>query len=403
MRTRSSPSWRLGSLAAPLIPVGAAVVACATIGSPAGGSSDLPSANVGPFRTITKTEDLGGAPVVLDSPTAMYREPSVLAVHASDPTSTDVYLYAVSSMPAGTSTHDVVVRTRADDGRSFYGTILDVSNGTTQPAVVLTADQPWEGQDLSGPSALQVGPEIYLYYAAEGGIGLARSSDGLTFMKEASPVLAPDSSVAWEKTPPRAPSVTRLPDGSFDMMYGAGLSIGEATSQDGVHFTRVDADPTTPGVDPVLSPLGGRPATPASAEAGSDAAAEGGTPTGPFDTGQVADPCVLAVTDPTGLLVMRVLYTGYTGGPADPNRSSAILLAARYGTKGKLSRQTLPALSINKHEAAPAYFRWSGGEFLYFGMETGGGLLSMAYPAIGAAVAPAPITLPPPTGYASSP
>jgi len=369
---------------------------CATLGAPTGGTSGLPSANIGPFRPLETAEVKGVAPYVLDGDGLPYREPAALAVNPSDPSSSDVYLYVVASAMSGTTTQDVIARTRADDARSFYGSALDDLNGTTAPAVVLTASLAWEGNDLTGPSALREASMIYLYYAAAGGIGLARSTDGLHFTKVGAPVLAPDPTAAWETTTPSAPSVAILPDGTFDMMYSAGLSIGEATSSDGLHFTRA-------GDNPVLSPL---PAPPGSLDTAAADAGDSGANAGvsvPFDIGQVADPCVVPVTTPAGRLDVRVLYTGYDGRPSATGRHSAIGLAARYGTSGPLVRQPDVVFSIDAHEAAPAYFEWSVGEMLYVHAFAGGGTGATPYPAIAAGFAPAQVMLPTPTSYASSP
>jgi hypothetical protein len=384
-----------------LFSVGLLAGGCATLGATAGGSTGLPSANMGPFRPLEKTEVLGIAPFVLDGAGLPYREPAALPVDPANAASPNVYLYVVATAMSGTTTHDVLVRTRADDARSFYGTALDDLNGSTAPALVLSATLPWEGQDLTGPSALYVGSRIFLYYAAAGGIGLAQSTDGLHFVKVPTPVLTPDPAVHWETTTPSAPSVAVLPNGTFDMMYSAGLSIGEATSTDGLHFARVDADPKTAAIDPVLSPL---PAPPGSLVVGDggDAGNDGGVSV-PFDIGQVSDPCIVAAVTPAGRLDIRVLYTGYDGLPTSPGRHSAIGLAARYGTSGPLVRQPDVVFSIDLHEAAPTYFAWSLGEMLYVHANSGGGLGSAPYPAIAAGFAPAEVMLSTPTGYASSP
>jgi hypothetical protein len=365
---------------------GLAAGACATLGTPSGGDRGLPTANMGPFRELTKVEEPNVPSFVFDSPTYQFREPSALAVDPSDRKSMDVYLYTVATMTSDAGMFDVLVRTRAADARSFYGTSQDSPH---IPPVVLSASLPWEGTNLAGPSALRVGAEVYLYYAAAGGIGLARSADGLKFTKEPSPVLVPDRAVSWETTTPSAPSVAVLPDGTFDMMYAAGVSIGEATSHDGITFTRVDADPTTPELDPVLSPLGG---------AGS--VADGAV--GPIDTGQVSDPCVLPLVSPADRLVVRVLYTGYDGPPRDATRSSAIGFAARYGTTGRLERQRLPAFAVSMHEAAPTYFAWVGGEMLYV-QATRAEIIGTSYVSIVAGIAPPTVTLAAPVKFASSP
>src|ERR1700722_12036441 len=174
---------------------GLAAGACATLGSPPGGDLGLPSADMGPFRSVTTAEE-PIAPFVLQSTESQLGEPSVLAVDPSDPSSLSVYLYAVSTpiLDSGLGP-SVIIRSHAEDARGFYGTALDTGH---VPPIVLSASLPWEGSSVAGPSVLRVGPAYYLYYAAAGGIGLARSADGLKFEKMPSPVLAPDPSASWE-------------------------------------------------------------------------------------------------------------------------------------------------------------------------------------------------------------
>jgi hypothetical protein len=345
---------------------------------------------VGPFRKLGPGEVLGVAPFVLDDTQSRFREPAALAVSPADPSSASVFLYAVARAVTGDGgvPHDVIMRTRADDARSFYGTSTDLGH---HPQVVLVADQAWEGGDLSGPSALHAGDQVFLYYAAAGGIGLARSGDGLTFAKESAPVLSIAPEVAWETTMPSAPSVALLPDGSLHMLYAAGSSIGEATSVDGVTWTRVDGDPTTPALDPVLAP---------SAPAAPGSLAPGEKP--PFDTAQVTDPCIAPRTTPGGLLQVRVLYTGYLDARGTPGRNGTIGFAARYGLAGALVKQDSPVYSVTKHEAAPAHFEWAGGSMLYVQQDETVDSTTIV-PAIAAAFAPPTTTLERPAGYASEP
>jgi hypothetical protein len=256
---------------------------------------------------------------------------------------------------------------------------------------VLSADAAWEGASLAGPSALRVGSQIYLYYAADGGIGLARSDDGLAFVKEAQPVLTMSTDMAWETSVPTAPSVVVYPDGKLRMMYASGTSIGEAASDDGVTWTRVDADPSTPEIDPVLVP--GDPVDPSTL-------APGAHP--PFDTAQVADPSVSLRTTPAGRLHVLVLYTGYADPKEKAGRNGTIGFAARYGDSGALSRQAAPVYSVNKHEAAPALFEWQGGSMLYVQQDKSIDSTTNV-PSIAGAFAPPQITLDTPKTYASAP
>ena len=350
--------------------VGAA--ACATLGAANEGEENVPAAGIGPFRPLEKSELLEDAPLVVEGQDAQYRDPSVLPL--GDPGDTRAALYLVATLLPGKS---AIVRTRADDARSFYGTAKDQGHA---PKIVLAPDQPWEGQEIGGPCALRVGSEVWLYYAGSGGIGRARSSDGLAFTKDAGPVFAADTSAPWETNAPHAPSVVVEPDGSFRMMYAAGRSIGEASSQDGVHWTRRDADRSTPAIDPVLSP----------------------GPIGSFDTDEVTDPVLLPRTTPGGRLAVRVIYTGYAfGEDAASGRSSTIGVAARYGDTGTLVRGVGPVYSAQKHEAHPDLFETNAGTFLYVDQDV---LLvtGAAYRSIAGSLSTARL-LPAPTAFADGP
>lgn len=350
-----------------------ALVSCATTGAEGVGDRDLPTSGVGPFRKLDGTEVIGVAPFVFDDRAAQYREPSVLA--AGD----DVVLFAVATEGA----RSVIVRSRAVDARTFYGTTGQFG---AKPPVVLSPDAPWEGDTLSGPAAIRVGDEVRLYYAAPAGIGLARSRDGgRTFVKEPAPVLTRSEGIAWEGEALHAPSVVVLPDGRFAMFYAASGFLGEARSDDGVHFERVDADPSTSPVDPVLGPAP-LPVAPL---------APGERP--PFDTAGVSDPCALARLDVSGRLVVRVLYTGFDG-----SGTTTIGFAARFGVQGRLERQSVPVYAVDQKEAAPALYEGKGGVFLYVTQERRIDA-TRAYTAIAAAFAPGNVRLTTPTEYPDAP
>lgn len=371
-----------------LVPLAALLAAslapsCATLGSIGEGDRDLPTAGVGPFRKLESKEVPGVAPFVLAGGRLVaYREPAALPLDPLDDGSARVALYAVSRGATGPA----IVRTRADDGRAFFGTIGDRGH---EPLAVLRPDAAWEGGEIGGPAPVHVGGEIFLYYAAKEGIGLARGRDGLSFTKANGPVLVRDPHAAWETTAPRAPSVARLPDGRLRMLYAAGASIGEAESDDGVTWRRVDGDPSTPELDPVLAPAAARaPSVP------------GEKP--PFDTAQVTDPCLAVRVTPGARVHMRVLYTGYLDPPEVSGRQGAIGFAARYGDAGPLSRQVAPSLSIGKHEAAPSLFEWRGGSILYVEHDDP---IDPAKPtlSVAGAFAPPTLSLPPPAAYPLQP
>ncbi|HSQ65662.1 MAG TPA: hypothetical protein VLM85_20720 [Polyangiaceae bacterium] len=365
------------------------LVRCATLAELAHGDENLPTAGVGPFRKLGGAEVRGVAPYVLDNEPGDFREPAALPLTSG--TTTDVALYFVATDASG---HDVILRTRSTDGRTFYGATQDFGH---HPAQVLAADQGWEGADVAGPSALAVGSEVWMYYASKGSVGLARSSDGLTFTKaSAVPVLAADA-----LGPIAGPSVALLPDGRFRMLFAQGDSIYEAASADGVSWQRLDADPTTPAMDPVLAPAPPKATL-----------APGEIP--PFDTLRVADPCLLPRVTAAGRLQIRVLYTGFTAGDAAAP-ASAIGFAARYGDTGPLVRGPGAVYAVGKHENAPALFEWSlaapdtspdggtplVGSLLYVGQDqTSQG---SSYSALAAGLAPPTATLPLPGAYPDSP
>ncbi|MBX3230007.1 MAG: hypothetical protein KIT84_25765 [Labilithrix sp.] len=302
------------------------LVACGTTGDAGGDEAILPSAGMGPFRPLAEKELKGAAPFVLDDSLARYADPAVLADGES------TLLYAV--------TQGKIVRTRANDGRTFFG----AGQVGRAPAVVLAPTEPWEIA-LAGPFALRRGAEVWLYYAGEEGIGVARSSDGLAFTKEPGPIV-------WGGA---APSVFALPDGSLRMLYTRGLEIEEAASPDGLAWQRIG---------PVFS---------ASHVAGA------------FDAVAVADPWAEPRTTAAGRFHVRVLYTG-----TDEAGATAIGFAGRYGVDGPLTRNPDPAYPAGRQ---PALL----GAFLYVTQERPG------YDAIAAALQPRAATLTPPGDYPASP
>ncbi len=323
-----------------------AVSACATLGQESPIGQNLPSSGVGPFQVLSQmqVQPADVAPYVFLSPGQSPMEPCVLP-QSTDAASPALFMYLDGQSSKGA----VIVRTRSDDGVSFYGDSADESNHPThKPPVVLSPSLAWEGTSVSGPSAMREGSEIWMYYAGDGGIGLAKSSDGLTFTRTGAPVLAPDASAAWEKTTPRAPSVAVFPDGSWHMMYAAGTSIGEATSSDGMTWTRAAGNP-------VLEPS--TPVNPKTLGVGEKV---------PFDEATVEDPLLVPRVDPAGQLQVRVLYAGYSQAPSVMTRSGEIGFAARYGDAGALTRQTIPVyVAPGSSVSGPALLEWSGPTMLY--------------------------------------
>jgi hypothetical protein len=186
------------------------------------------------------------------------------------------------------------------------------------------------------------------------------------------PVLAADA-----LGPIASASIAQLPDASFDMMFAQGDSIYEATSADGVVWQRVDANPSTPVMDPVLGPA----------------------PSNTFDTLRVADPCLSPRVTAAGRLQARLLYTGYS--QAEGGVTSAIGFAARYGNSGALVRADGAVYSVSKNESSPALFPLTNLSFLY--VEQDAPSSEGQYRLIAGAVAPPSITLSLPGTYPPSP
>ena len=135
------------------------------------------------------------------------------------------------------------------DGESFT-----VANGN-QPVLAEGAPGSFDSHSVSHPAVIQAGtnaaPEWWMYYAGADGtqgasgarverVGLARSTDGVTWRREGAPVLDIGSDGEIDSTQAASPFVLRL-GRTFHMWYGAydgSHRIGYATSTDGVHWLK---------------------------------------------------------------------------------------------------------------------------------------------------------------------
>jgi hypothetical protein len=222
----------------------ALVASCALTPDAPREGEPLPNAGLGPFRELVQSE-LGEsrvAPAALSDRDARTRDGAVLD-DDGDPATLGATGYFASLGPDAddgdpAAPTPFLVRHHAADGRSFE----------RPNEVVLEADpSSFEGSFLSAPSALRVGGAVWVYYAAEGGIGLAIDEGAGLSRVGSSPVLA-----MGPEGVPRAPSVVLGSDGRFHLYYEAGgdeLSPGSgqlvdgarvfvATSDDGLAFER---------------------------------------------------------------------------------------------------------------------------------------------------------------------
>lgn len=283
------------------------VFGCATLAAEGRGDVDLPNTLTGPFRALKRAKTCDGdvctgineLPAGVPNGVVDYpanppsRSPSVLPLGGLR-----VAMYAARGTPS-----DRIARMVSADGRTFV-----------EPLDVITIDAAFEGKSIGDPCALFVGQSVWLYYATDQGIALARSTDGITFTKEPRLVVVDGTPATWESGVPRAPGVIRLDDGAFHLFYASGKSIGEAVSRDGVTFTRVGLAlaPSAP-VDPATLPEGVRP---------------------PFDDDAVDDPWIDHTATEGGRVQFRLHYTG-----RDRRGGSSIGFAGRFGTTGTFEKR----------------------------------------------------------------
>lgn len=339
----------------------AIALGCATLATPGAVDVELPNAKAGPFRVLRSGElddatTTHVAPYLASNSTLLYRDPAPLDLDG-DPATLAIAVYAVAGEPSSSR----IVRFSADDGRS-----LDKA-----PAPVLEATEPWEGGHVGAPVALSVGGETWLYYDAAGGIGLARSSDGVAFTKQSAPVFADGLGCGGATSVPGDPAVVRDAGGTFRLFWapsGAGV-LCEAVSDDGVTFR-------LPPGDGVVLRTSTAPAAPA--DGGADE---------PFDDAELASPFAVVSATAEGRPVLRVYYAGR-------NRAGvwALGMAARFGADGPLERATAPVLANTLQPRTPAVVPFRDFTLLYF-TEYAGATDALRYPALTGGVAPATVDL----------
>lgn len=117
---------------------------------------------------------------------------------------------------------------------------------STSP-VLAPSTSGWDNFSLASPSVIKVGSTYMMYYGGEDQtthlrqIGLATSTDGLTWTRNPNPVLTPGAPGSFDSLEVQYPSVVY--DGSTYHMWYMGTNqscnyIGAATSSDGVTWTK---------------------------------------------------------------------------------------------------------------------------------------------------------------------
>lgn len=347
-----------------------AAAACATLPSEGPEGVVLPSAQAGPFREIEQSE-LGAsraAPWVIEDDDRFTRDPSVLDLDGDPATLPAAGFFAATLHPEETPADpadppNAIVRHDAEDGRSFV----------RKYEVVLEPEAAWEGGTVGAPAAIRREGGIWLYYAAAGGVGLARSADGLAFTRDDAPVLAPDPA-GWEQgAVPANPGVIELPGGELRMFYevaleGGATAIGEARSADGITWERM-------GAGPALGPA----ATP---PPGEDTSV-------PHDDAGVGAPAPVLATSATGRALLRVYYAARSSA----GRASIGLAGRLVGEEGPLDRAVGPVFggAASAAPGAPSVVVYPEYSLLF---ATQPADADPPFPAVIAGVAPATVALP---------
>jgi len=224
------------------IQLGAALLgligACSTIGDEGGEPSALPHGGTGAFRLLDseETEIIGAIPG-----RAMVIRDAIGGFCVLD----DSLFYATAEVldpaPMVPEDHPMgdIYWPGFEPRRIHRGVARDEGiGGFAQGPEVLTASEDWEGGEVFDPWAVvDDDGTVRLYYAAEGGIGVAEASSvSGPFTKQPGPIVTDALDGA-----PHRPSVIRGPDGAWWMYYDANGEIRAARSDDGVRFDPMGA------------------------------------------------------------------------------------------------------------------------------------------------------------------
>ncbi len=286
MRPRSEPSRTFVSIVA-----SACIASCGTLAAPSTGDVDLPASLVGPFAALRGDQTPNGSTTLIraDVSGAQIDEPSIVRA-TRDARRVAYATFRTNAQP------DTIGRAsermdRPAGSLSFDGAV-----------VIFRAEQSWEGDFVRSPDVRVIDPTHYVMaYSARGGIGIATSSDGITFTHPNAPVIVADAMDASTDAPSE-PSIARAPSGEWFMAFRRADSLFLARASDA-------SGPWTIAPAPILTPSSGVPLDGASA----------------FDAYGLADPALAIVTTAADRALFVVFYTA-TG----PLPRTAIGAAASY-------------------------------------------------------------------------
>jgi len=239
----------------PLFALGALLTSCSMLGEESPFPDAVSTSGVGPFRILTAAETGTNAqPVGTVLP--------VLGFGVDGGAVVEEHLYyAGAPLLSVRPDRDPTLPPGSIDwaqfeARRIYHSPPGSGLAFGAGAEVLAASEAWEGADLFDPCPVVL-PDgrMRLYYAAAGGIGVAEASAvGAPLARVgAAPVLGVRAGAV---AAPRSPAFVELPGVGAFLYFDEGDGIYVATTTDGLLFTRVDADPSTPEMDPLdLEPI----------------------------------------------------------------------------------------------------------------------------------------------------
>ncbi|MFW5920760.1 MAG: hypothetical protein ACOCUS_02880, partial [Polyangiales bacterium] len=224
---------------ASLLGAGLGVAACSTIGSEGFERPESPHAGTGPFRLLDADET--GVDDAPDGRALPAQED--MAVESAMVAGDRLFFAAAPLEDEGGMDAGDLAPWEIDWGRFGPRRILratpvgDPQVGYEAPTRVLEAEAGWEGDEVFDPwmVVLEDG-SARLYYAAEGGIGVAEAGGVTGELRRAGdgPALG-----AVDGAVPRRPSVVPDGEGGWLMYYQRGFGIEVAESSDGLSFERI--------------------------------------------------------------------------------------------------------------------------------------------------------------------
>ncbi len=210
------------------------LMACGTLRGPTGGSDNLPVSGGGPFKLFDSSEGLGfDPPRILVDLSGDYDHPVVLR--------------------HGSALAIWVTFEKNDTTQILHADAAQFEKGFAAPDTVLVADQAWEGGKVLAPSVIEGEPWLMFYATGAGTIGLATSTDGHAWSKQAGPIFSQTEAVSL-------PSAVKIGD-RLRLYFWAGGAIWAVESPYAAvvagtpSWQPVDGDLATPTRDPMLGGL----------------------------------------------------------------------------------------------------------------------------------------------------